>query len=43
MEIKYMKEILKMVKQKEKEHIMMKMEIKYMKEILKMVQLKEMV
>ena len=37
MEIKYMKEIIKMVFVKEKEYIMMKMEIKYMKEIIKMV------
>ena len=41
MEIKYMKEILKMLIGKEKEYIMIKMEIKYMKEILKMEQLKD--
>jgi len=41
MEIKDMKEIIKMVLGKEKEYIMMKMVIKYMKEILKMVNQKE--
>ena len=41
MEIKDMMEILKMVKLKEKEYVIMKMEIKYMKEILKMVNIKK--
>ena len=40
MEIKDIKEILKMVKLKEKEYVIMKMEIKGMKEILKKVNIK---
>jgi len=36
MEIKYMKEIIKMVIGKEKDQNIMKMEVKYMKEIIKM-------
>jgi len=41
MEIKNMKEILKMIIMKGKEYHSMKMEINYMKENLKMVNLKE--
>jgi len=41
MEIKDMKEILKMINLKEKEYYILKMEIKDMKEILKMICLKE--
>jgi len=41
MEIKNMKEILKMAIGKEKEYNIMKMEIKNMKDILKMVNLKK--
>jgi len=41
MEIKDIKEILKIINMKEKEYYIMKMEIKNMKEILKMVNLRE--
>ena len=41
MEIKNMKENIKMENGKEKEYYMIKMEINYMKEIIKMVYLKE--
>ncbi len=41
MEQKNMKEILKVIKLKEKEYYIMKMEINFMKEIVKMVFLKE--
>jgi len=39
-EINSIKEIIKMVIEKEKEYYIIKMEINYMKEILKMVKLK---
>jgi len=41
MEIKTMKENIKMISQKEKEYYMIKMEIKNMKETLKMLNQKE--
>jgi len=41
MEIKDMKEILKIINLREKEYYIMKMEIRDMKEILKMIKLKE--
>jgi len=41
MEIRDMKEILKIINMKEKEYIIMKMEIRDMKEILKMINMKE--
>ncbi len=41
MEIKFMKEIIKMVSQMEKELNIMKIEIKFMKEILNQVIMKE--
>jgi len=41
MEIKNMKDIIKMVNQKEKGYNIMKMEINIMKEIIKMVSQKE--